>query len=94
MMKKMDAAGKATEGKHSFYEMFPPELMRKYTNYSDLESFLNNCGFPHKTGEEFKAIPDVAFDEYVRKSSKFSSWREMLDAAGGKLLSRELVGHR
>lgn len=90
MIKKLEKVGNAMEGKHSFYEMFPPEFMRKYTSYSDIESFMDNCGFPHKTDEEFKAIPDDAFNAYVRKSSKFKSWQEMLDTATQELLDRNM----
>nr|DAQ35650.1 MAG TPA: hypothetical protein [Caudoviricetes sp.] len=90
MIKKLETAGKSTEGKHSFNEIFPPAFMRKYTNYSDIDNFLENCGFPYKTDEEFKAIPDDAFDEYVRKSSRFKSWKEMLDTGSQELFNRNL----
>lgn len=91
MIKKLEKAGNATKGEHSFYELFPPEFMKSYTNYSDIDSFMNNCGFPHETEEEFKAIPDDAFDAYVRKSSKFESWQDMLDSASQDLFNRNMT---
>ena len=90
MVKKLEHIGDKVDGKHSFNEMFPTEFMKEYTNYSDIDSFMNNCGFPYKTDDEFKAIPDDVFDDYVRNSSKFDSWHEMLNAAGEELVRREL----
>lgn len=64
-------------------------FMRKNTDFSDFDSFLNADGFGDKY-DDFKAIPDDKLDNHVSSHSNFDSWDEMLNAATKEYISKEL----
>ncbi|HEY5558018.1 hypothetical protein [Acetobacterium sp.] len=57
-------------------------FIKKHTCFSDLETFLNSGGFTAKTKPEFHSIPVDALDALVLKNSRYSTWSEMVSAAG------------
>lgn len=59
-----------------------PSFIRKYTDFKDLESFLNSGGFTSVSELEFHAIPEAKLDALVNKNSRFKSWSEMVSSAG------------
>lgn len=91
-LKQMQRAAREISGTHeySFNELFPAIFMSKYTNHPSIDSFLDNCGYPANTKEEFSAIPDVDFDAYVRRSTRFNSWEDMMGKAAEELVTRKL----
>lgn len=86
--KRLDKATNALNGKHSFEEMFPPSFMRKYTNYTNIVDFFDDCGFPYETKEQFEAIPDKEFDSYVNRVTNFKSWEDMMKSGATDLFIR------
>lgn len=54
-----------------------PLFFTKYTRFENLNEFMNASGFKVETLEDFKAIPDVDFDNFVVDTTPFSSWRDM-----------------
>lgn len=91
-LKQMENAAKEMDGvnEYSFEELFPPAFMRKYTSMQTIEEFLDNCGFPANTNEEFEAIPEDDFDIYVRDKTSFSSWENMQEKSAEELIKRRL----
>lgn len=74
---------KNVSGQHkvSFAEIFDSKFMRKYTNFSSFEQFLESGNFVVNSQKDFEAIPDADMDIHVRKVTRFSSWKEMLTEA-------------
>ena len=65
--------------------------MKKYTKYSALNDFIIASELvPNETKivtkEMFEAIPDEPFDEYIQKTTKFKSWKNMLQIATSEYL--------
>lgn len=83
---------KSLEGEQqvSFVELFPDSFIRKYTNSDSLELFFKESGFKLETKADFDAIPQEYFDEYVRKTTKFQSFHEMLEKATTEYIVRKL----
>jgi hypothetical protein len=47
-------------------------------------------GFKIESIEDFAAIPDVAWDEFIRAHTSVSTWEAMLGEAGGAWAARHL----
>lgn len=75
---------------YSFDDLFPNSFMRKYTQHSTFDEFLKNCGYPVNTQEQFDAIPANALDNYVKKTTSFSSWEDMQQVALNALFLRRI----
>jgi len=75
-------------------KLFPPEFMRRHTNYGSFEEMLDASPFEVESADDFKAIPDREWDEFVQAGSSFSSWAAMMKEAAGAyaqaMLSRGL----
>lgn len=91
-LEDMQCAAQEMDGAQSFNftELFHPAFMRQYTSYPTIDDFLENCGYPAETQEDFEAIPDKEFDEYVRANTRFSSWEDMLEKAEEELIDGKL----
>lgn len=72
----------------SFDELFTPEFMRKYTNFSSIDELLDDCGYGDLSKDEFEARPDI--DIKISERTKFKSWQEMLDTAVRDYTSSQL----
>lgn len=74
-----------------FAELFPASFMRKYTRYRSWDKFLSGSGFAIASQADFEALPEADMDAYVRRATKFGSWKEMLDTATDKYAARQLA---
>lgn len=74
----------------SFEELFNVSFMNKHTSFTNFNDFLVAGGFIVNSAEDFKAIPDDEFDEYIQKSTKFTSWSQMQEEATGEYVARQL----
>ena len=63
--------------------------MSRNTPFRSLSEMVQAGGFNATTAEEFQAIPDQEWDEHVRNTTRFSSWKDMLSAAGLEHLERK-----
>lgn len=82
-LKQMHKAAKELEKKDSYTaeDIFTTEFMEKYTDFSSFDELLEKSGYTVKSQEDFEKIPDDEFDEYIAKTTRFNSWREMQEAA-------------
>lgn len=59
---------------------FPPELMRKYTDYESMEDLLSASGFSVEQVRSFQDNPNEQWEQFIRTHTRFSSWREFMKA--------------
>jgi len=59
---------------------FPPELMRKYTDYESMEDLLSASGFSAEEVYTFKDNRNERWEQFIRRHTRFSSWREFMKA--------------
>jgi hypothetical protein len=73
----------ALDGKHTvpLKELLTPAFISKHTRFSSMEEMFEASGFKIETQEDFAAIPDDQWDEFIRSVSSFSDWQAMLQEA-------------
>ena len=74
----------------SFEDLFAEEFMRKYTDVTSFESFIEQSQWQVESEEDFEAIPEDEFDEYVKANSDFESWEDMFGTAAKEWIAREI----
>lgn len=72
-------------------ELFNAEFMAQHTQSTRFSEFVRAGGFVFDSAEDFKAIPDDAFDEHVHQSTDFSNWHEMQSAAARAWARKQLL---
>lgn len=74
----------------TFEELFPDEFMTQFTDYSSMENMISQSQFEVESPEDFKAIPDLEWDDYVKSKTSFDNWDEMMEKAVGEYVARRL----
>lgn len=74
----------------SFNELFTVQFMKKYTSFSTIDELLATGGFKAETQEDFEAIPDAELDKHIAATTKFKSWKDMLDEATTQYVTKKL----
>jgi hypothetical protein len=93
--KKLNDLGKKADefhGEHEvpFSELFNPAFMRRYTNFESFEALIEAGCFKVENMDDFKAIPDQAWDQHIAKTTRFSNWQEMMNSAGTEWAKKQL----
>ena len=86
------AAAEELDGEHEvpMGEMFPDDFMQEHTEFENVDQLFEESQWDVESQEDFRAIPDEPFDEYIAETTDFKDWDEMYSAAGGEWASREL----
>ena len=89
-----DLANKTGEldGQHNvpMNELLTPEFVSKHTRFPNADEMFGASGFKIDTREEFAAIPDDKWDEFIRSISSFSDWSAMLGEASNEFTAKKL----
>lgn len=83
---------RALDGQHRvpFGELFIPAFMIQWTDFSSLDEMVRASGFKVESAEDFEAIPDNEWDEFVKTRTRFPNWKEMMEAASGEWVRQKL----
>ncbi|NMO95544.1 hypothetical protein [Paenibacillus lemnae] len=71
-------------------QVLTPDFMAKYANSASVEHFFEAGGFLVKNDEDFDALPQEPLDQYVRETSSFDSFQDMVDKAVREYIVRNL----
>lgn len=71
-------------------EILTDSFVSQNSSFSSAGKMFKASGFKIETQEDFAAIPDNDWDNYIRSVSSFDSWQSMLDAAGHEWAKRKL----
>ena len=63
-------------------ELLTPDFLAACSTFSSAEEMFERSGFKVESQEDFAAIPDEAWDEFIRSDTSYLNWGEMLQAAG------------
>ncbi|MEA5466363.1 hypothetical protein [Leptothoe sp. PORK10 BA2] len=74
----------------SFSELFTQDFMQSYTQFQSLELMLEASGFSVESAEDFLAIPETEWDQFVSQTTQFSNWQEMQKTAAAELIKKKL----
>ena len=80
------------DGKHSVpvSELLTDSFISKHTKFSSAEEMFNASGFKIETQEDFTAIPDAEWDNFINSVSSFENWQSMLAEAGKEWAVKKL----
>lgn len=95
LQKKLDEIEKkaeAIDGKQSvpLSEILTDTFVSQHTSFSSAHEMFKASGFKVETQEDFAAIPDAAWDNFIRSISGFGDWQSMLGAAGQEWAKQQL----
>lgn len=62
-------------------ELMNPDFISSCSQYSSLEELIDAAGFNVESKEDFEAIPDAEWEEFIVKNTSHESWLEMQKAA-------------
>jgi len=71
-------------------ELLTDDFVSQHTSFSSVDEMFAASGFKVETQEDFAAIPDAEWDNYIRSISSFDGWQSMLGAAGQEWAKRKL----
>lgn len=83
---------KALDGKHSvpLSELLTDSFIRSRTRFLSFDEMTKASGFKVENADDFEAIPDSEWDDFIRKNTPFESWRAVLDAAAAEWTKAKL----
>ena len=58
---------------------FPPEFMRKFTDYESMEDLMTASGFSAEEIRGFQDTPNETWEQFIRDHTRFESWREVIE---------------
>ena len=94
LQKELDKMQKAAENLDNAQipidDLLTNSFMKKYSNFSNFDEFLEAGNFVVNSQEDFEAIPENEMDSHVSKTTKFSSWDDMLGTAGEEYALKRL----
>lgn len=80
------------DGRHNVpvNELLTPAFVSRYTKFSTAEDLFEASGYKIESEEDFAAIPDDAWNQYIRSVSNFSGWEAMLSKAAESWAAKKL----
>ena len=95
MNKKLDDLAKKAEeldGQHSvpIDELLTSSFISKHTSFSNANEMFEASGFKIGDQDDFEAIPDDKWDEFISSISAFPDWQAMLNEAGKEWTAKKL----
>ncbi len=66
------------------------QFLKRHTKFSSLDQLFDESPFDVETQEDFDALNDQELDDFIRKSTSFPSWQDMLDKAADEWAEAEL----
>lgn len=61
----------------SLADVFNDSFIREYTNAKTIQGLFKKSGYTLETVNDFIAIPDEEWDEFIAKNTSFDSWKAM-----------------
>lgn len=77
-------------GPAAFDDLFPPEFMRRHTDFTTIQAMADASGFKIESQEDFEAIPEPEWDAFIRERTRFATWQDMMAEAGREYVVRRL----
>jgi hypothetical protein len=62
-------------------ELLTAEFLKTCSRFSSLTEMFNASGFVITNADDFKAVPEEQWDEFIHQNTSFADWNELLGAA-------------
>ena len=89
-LRDLERRAQNVSGPVTFDDLFPPEFMRRYTDFKDISELVSTSGYEVNSSEDFAKIPDAAWDAHIVATTRFESWEDMKTKAGEEFAARRL----
>lgn len=91
-LEKLERRAEALDGEHevAFPDLFPPKFMRRYTDFASIEAMLEASPWEVEGNDDFAAIPEAEWEEYVANNTRFATWEAMQEKATTEWSARQL----
>jgi len=88
----MPDKAKDPENQHDvpFYELLNNSFISRNSSFSSIEELFESSGFRIESQEDFEAIPDNEWNEFINKNTSFHNWKDMLNAAGEEWAKKQI----
>jgi hypothetical protein len=82
-LKEIGDRARELDGKHDVLlsELLSQPFLAGCSRFSSVDELFKASGFSINSAEDFKAIPDDKWAEFIRENTTFADWSEMLTAA-------------
>lgn len=74
-----------------FDEIFTNEFLSECSSFRSLEELFEKSGFQVNSVEDFKAIPDDDWENFIIQNTTYNSWLDMQTDAVTKAISKRLT---
>ena len=80
------------DGKHQvkLVDLMNPAFISTHSKFTDFDALLAASGFKVDSAEDFAAIPDDEWDDYIKSNTDFENWLEMQKTAGAEYMRSKL----
>lgn len=72
-------------------DLMTPDFISSCSQYSNFEELIEASGFKVETEEDFAAIPDQEWEQFIQTNTSYGSWIEMQKAAGVSHIESKLL---
>ena len=62
-------------------ELLNDSFVSHHSSFSSLDELMEASEFKIESQEDFEAIPDNEWDEFIKRNTSFNSWIDMLNDA-------------
>lgn len=76
----------------SLADLLTPAFVSSCSKFSNVQELFDSSGFRVDSVEDFQAIPDAAWDEYIRDNTTFPDWASMQKQAHTEWAAAKLKG--
>ena len=92
ILKNLKAKLNPFDGKEDipFDILFPDSFMMKYTDFYSIDEMLTKSGYKVETLEDIENIPNDGWNKYIKTTTRFKNWEDMLMLAIEEWVGREL----
>lgn len=71
-------------------ELLTDDFIRKNTSFTNVDDLFSKSGYKVESKEDFEAIPEDEFNEFIKNNTDFNNWKEMLEVALKVYVSNKL----
>ena len=73
-----------------FKDLFNNNFIINYTKFESINQMFQESDFEIRSEEDFNNIAENKLDEYVKETTNFSNWEEMIEKAVEEWVQKEL----
>lgn len=91
-LNKLQRNARALDGEHhvNFEELFKTQFMQRNTRFSTFSALIEASNWSVESQEDFEAIPEDEWDVFIRETTRFPNWKEMVAVAAREYAEERL----